>query len=177
VHRRTRPEEFGARIHNHLTKRAEYPLHREILEAGAPREVYRKFGSYLLPMAYPEGSPTHPSYGSGHAVVAGACVTVLKAWYDESWKIPNPVAVAPDGLSLMPYREGDLTVGGELDKLASNIALGRNFAGVHWRSDATESLKLGEDVAIQMMADMKSCFNETFNGFELKRFDGQRVTV
>ena len=177
VHRRTRPEEFAARIHNHLTKRAQYPIHREILDAVAPREVHRKYGSYLLPMAYPEGSPTHPSYGSGHAVVAGACVTVLKAWYNESWKIPNPVTVAPDGLSLLPYREGDLTVGGELNKLASNIALGRNFAGVHWRSDATNSLQLGEDVAIQIMADMRSCFNEVFTGFGLTRFDGQKVTI
>ena len=34
--------------------------------------------SYLLPMAFPEGSPMHPSYGAGHATVAGACVTILK---------------------------------------------------------------------------------------------------
>ncbi len=33
-------------------------------------------------MAFPEGSPTHPSYGAGHATVAGACVTILKAWFD-----------------------------------------------------------------------------------------------
>lgn len=35
----------------------------------------------LLPMAFPEGSPMHPSYGAGHATVAGACVTVLKAFF------------------------------------------------------------------------------------------------
>ncbi len=177
VHRRTRPEEFAARIHNHLTKRAQYPVHREILDAAVTGEIHRKYGSYLLPMAYPEGSPTHPSYGSGHAVVAGACVTVLKAWYNESWKMPNPVTTTPDGLSLVPYREGDLTVGGELNKLASNIALGRNFAGVHWRSDATDSLRLGEEVAIRVMTDMRSCFNEPFTGFTLTRFDGVRTTV
>jgi hypothetical protein len=177
VHRRTRPEEFAARIHNHLTRRADYPVHREILEAAAPQEVFRKSGSYLLPMAYPEGSPTHPAYGSGHAVVAGACITVLKAWFDENWKLPNPVTAAPDGLSLQPYRQADLTVGGELNKLASNIALGRNFAGVHWRSDATDSLRLGEEVVIQMMADMRGCVNERFDGFVLTRFDGQQVAI
>jgi len=177
VHRRTRPEEFAARIHNHLIKRAQYPIHSQILDAAAPREVFRKFGTYLLPMAYPEGSPTHPSYGSGHSVVAGACVTVLKAWYNEEWRIPNPVTVSSDGLSLVPYREGDLTIGGELNKLASNIALGRNFAGVHWRSDATASLRLGEEVAIQVMSDMRSCFNEVFSGFSLTTFDRRKVAI
>ena len=39
-------------------------------------------GNWLLPMAFPEGSPMHPSYGAGHATVAGACTTILKAWFD-----------------------------------------------------------------------------------------------
>ena len=37
-----------------------------------------------LPMAFAEGSPMHPAYGAGHATVAGACVTVLKAFFDTS---------------------------------------------------------------------------------------------
>ena len=41
-------------------------------------------GSYFLPMAFPEGSPMHPAYGAGHATVAGACVTILKAFFDTS---------------------------------------------------------------------------------------------
>jgi len=39
-------------------------------------------GNFLLPMAFPEGSPMHPAYGAGHATVAGACVTVLKAFFE-----------------------------------------------------------------------------------------------
>lgn len=50
----------------------------------APDQVAQKYGTYFLPMAFPEGSPTHPSYGSGHATVAGACTTILKAFFDES---------------------------------------------------------------------------------------------
>ncbi|MEO0773143.1 MAG: bromoperoxidase [Pseudomonadota bacterium] len=38
----------------------------------------------LLPMAFAEGSPMHPTYGAGHATVAGACVTMLKAFFDTS---------------------------------------------------------------------------------------------
>lgn len=38
----------------------------------------------LLPMAFAEGSPMHPAYGAGHATVAGACVTIVKAFFDTS---------------------------------------------------------------------------------------------
>jgi hypothetical protein len=178
VHRRLRPEEFAGRIHNHLTKAANYPINGEILNSAAVQEVNRKFGTYLLPIAFPEGCPTHPAYGAGHATVAGACVTILKWWFDESWVIPDPVVPAPDGLSLLPYRgSANLTVGGELNKIASNVALGRNTAGVHWRSDGTESLKLGEAVAIGLLQDLKHCWNERFDGLSLTKFDGQRITL
>jgi hypothetical protein len=177
VHRRLRPEAFGGRLHNHLTGAANYPIHSEILNSAALTEVFSRNGSYLLPLAFPEGSPTHPAYGAGHATVAGACVTVLKALFDESFVIPNPVVASADGLSLAPYEGPPLTVGGELNKLASNIALGRNIAGVHWRSDATESLKLGEEVAIRILREEHGCFNERFDGFSLTRFDGTTVTI
>ncbi|MFM8395994.1 MAG: vanadium-dependent haloperoxidase, partial [Acidobacteriota bacterium] len=177
VHRRLRPEEFGARVHNHLTGAARYPIHSSIFNSAAPTEVYRRFGSYLLPMAYPEGSPTHPAYGSGHAVIGGACATVLKAWFKEDWVLPNPVVAARDGLSLLSWRGEPLTVGGELNKLASNNGIGRNIGGVHWRSDAIDSLRLGEAIAIAFLNDMAGCFNETFAGFSLTKFDGTTIRL
>jgi hypothetical protein len=128
-------------------------------------------------MAFPEGSPTHPAYGAGHATVAGACVTILKAWFDESFVIPDPVVPDATGEVLIPYAGDTLTVGGELNKIASNVANGRNIAGVHWRSDATESLKLGEAIAISVMKDQKKSYNETFSGFSLTKFDGTTVVV
>ncbi|MDX2040101.1 MAG: vanadium-dependent haloperoxidase [Acidobacteriota bacterium] len=178
VHRRLRPEAFGGRIHNHLNKATTYPINNEILNSAAVQEVNRKFGSYLLPMAFVEGCPTHPAYGAGHATVAGACVTILKWWFDESWVIPDPVVASPDGLSLVPYRGTDnLTVGGELNKVAANVGLGRNIAGVHWRSDATESHKLGEAIAISILQDLKHGWNERFEGLSLTKFDGTRITI
>ena len=177
VHRRLRPEVFGGRIHNHLSGAARYPIHSDILNSAALAEVYRRNSSYLLPQAFPEGSPLHPSYGAGHATVAGACVTILKAFFDESFVIPNPVEATADGLSLVPYTGPDLTVGGELNKLASNVAIGRNFGGIHWRSDATESLKLGEELAIGYLAEERACFNEEFAGYSLTKFDGTTITV
>lgn len=177
IHRRLRPEEFGGRVHNHLTGKASYPIHPEVLELQALRETYKQYGSYLLPMAYPEGSPTHPAYPAGHACIAGAGVTVLKAFFNESFIIPNPVEAAPDGLSLKPYNGSPLTIGGELNKLASNIALGRDTAGVHWRSDGIEGLKLGETIALEILKEYRKTYNEHFHGFTLTKFDGTTITI
>lgn len=178
VHRRLRPEAFAGRIHNHITGSAHYPLFEDdLLSSPALVSVQQKFGTYLLPMAFPEGSPLHPAYGAGHATVAGACVTILKAWFDESFVISNPVEAAPDGLSLLSYSGPPLKVGGELNKLASNVALGRDFAGVHWRSDATHSLELGEAIAISVLRDQRPTYSEDFRGFSLTKFDGTTVRI
>jgi membrane-associated phospholipid phosphatase len=177
VHHRLRPEVFAGRVHNHVTGAKQYPINSEILNSSVLTELHKKNRSYLLPMAFPEGSPTHPSYGAGHATVAGACTTVLKAFFDESFVIPSPVQVSSDGLSLQPYSGPSLTVGGELNKIASNVALGRNIAGVHWRSDATESLKLGEELAIRYLREEANCLNEDLKGYALTKFDGTQITV
>ena len=177
VHRRLRPEVFGGRVHNHLTGAAEYPIDPEILDSPVLDVVFSLYETFLLPQAFPEGSPLHPSYGAGHATVAGACVTILKALFDESFVIPNPAVVSADGLSLDPYTGPDLTVGGELNKLAANIAIGRNFAGIHWRSDYVDSLMLGEAIAIGILRDQRLTYNENFNGFTFTKFDGTTITV
>jgi hypothetical protein len=177
VHLRLRPEAFGGRVHFHMTKQRQYPLHADVLKSQAIREVYGRHGTYLLPMAFPEGSPLHPAYAAGHATVAGACVTILKALFDENFVIPNPVVPTEDGSTHLPYTGEALTVGGELNKLAVNIAFGRNIAGVHWRSDGSESLQMGEQVAIKLLQDMRLTFNEKFAGFRFTKFDGTQVTI
>jgi hypothetical protein len=91
--------------------------------------------------------------------------------------IPNPVVASDDGLSLLPYTGPSLTVGGELNKLASNVSLGRDAAGVHYRSDGIEGLKLGEAVALSILRDMAALYHEEFPGFTLTRFDGTPITI
>jgi len=187
VHRRLRPEAMAERVDRTLFHGAGYPVHEGILNSFSDANRLKGFmpaGNALLPMAFPEGSPAHPAYGAGHATVAGACVTVLKAWFKESTRLVDtgldPVQPADDGLSLVPYSgsdAGDLTVGGELNKIAANVALGRNTAGVHWRSDATESFKLGEQIAIGILKEQRACYNEVFKGFSLTKFDGTTITV
>lgn len=180
VHRRLRPEVFAGRVHYRVNGTANYPIHSDALNSAAVAATLSKNGTAFLPMAFPEGSPTHPAYGAGHATVAGACVTMLKALFDESHVLQNPVVPSADGLSLVPYTgpdAGQLTVGGELNKIASNVAVGRNIAGVHWRSDATESLKLGEAVAISILRDQRGTYNENFGGFTFTKFDGTSITI
>ncbi|MCI0337512.1 MAG: vanadium-dependent haloperoxidase [Acidobacteria bacterium] len=177
VHRRIRPEEYGGRIHNHLTKTTQYDLHPEVLNASVLEIVNNETETYLLPQAYPEGCPTHPAYPSGHAIIAGACATVLKAYFNENFVIPNPMIANADGTALEQYPVTGLRAGGEINKLASNIAFGRNIAGIHWRSDATEGLKLGEAVAIGILTDLKTTCHEKFRGFRLTKFDGATVVV
>lgn len=177
VHRRLRPEEFGGRVHNRKVGAATYPIEPKLLNSQALQQTFLRNGTYLLPMAYPQGCPIHPAYPAGHAAIAGACVTVLKAYFKESFVIPSPVKAGDDGLLLLPYDGPPLTVGGELNKLASNISLGRDAAGVHWRSDGIEGMKLGEAVAISIMQDFRRTYNENFAGFTLTKFDGTVVTV
>ncbi|MEM6617819.1 MAG: hypothetical protein AAF631_00780, partial [Pseudomonadota bacterium] len=124
--------------------------------------------SWLLPMAFPEGSPMHPAYGAGHATVAGACVTILKAFFDMGPKSNRVMFVEPGEnayiahktsadtdppeLIEVPMKDG-LTLLGELNKLCWNISNGRNIAGVHYFTDYIESAILGENVAIGVLRE------------------------
>lgn len=175
VHRRARPEVIGGRVHNMLSGKKSYPLHREILNSSAMTEVYGRYGTYLLPQAFAEGSPFHPSYPAGHAVISGACATVLKAFFNEDFVVPNPVRGLNGGL--VAYQGDPLTIGGELNKLAANISHGRDTAGIHWRSDGEAGMYLGEAIALSLLRDSKPTFTEIFKGFSLKKFDGTSVTI
>jgi len=177
VHRRVRPEVFAGRIHNLITGAAKYPIHSDVLNSAALQAVFKARGNYLLPMPYPEGCPMHPSYPAAHAVTGGSGVTMLKAMFNESFVIPSPVVPSDDGLTLVPYVGPPLTVGGELNKLAANVSLGREACGVHYRSDGVEGMRLGEEIAISMLRDIATVYNEQFAGFSFTRFNGNPITI
>lgn len=155
-----------------------------------------------LPLQYPEGSPNHPAWPAGHAVVAGACVTVLKAMLsvldtdDQPIAWPQnecPAKKSSNGESLEPMMaaptkshgewppvaDSGITIVGELNKLASNVALGRNMAGVHYRSDGDEGILLGEQVAIKFLQDrlQKAALQELHSSFRLSMFNGSVITI
>ncbi len=178
VHRRLRSEAFGGLVHNNKVNKTGYPIHPEVFKSEVLDRFFSANKSYLLPQAYPEGAPLHSSYPGGASVAAGASVTILKALFDENYIIPNPVVPDPkDPTKLIPYQGSPLTVGGELNKLAANIGLGRDSAGIHWRTDAAASLALGEAIAVSILRDEKLTFHENFTGFTFTKFDGTKITV
>ena len=177
VNRTLRPEEYGLRVHQTKTGAQVYPVSADILNSQALVQTFAAQGTYLLSQAFPEGCPHHPSYPSGHATFAGATITVLKAWFDGSFVIPAPLVPSADGSTSVPYVGPPLTVEGELNKLATNVAQGRVIAGVHYRSDSFGGIELGEQVAIAVLRDQKLMFNEPFAGFTFTKFDGTVITV
>jgi hypothetical protein len=180
VHRMARPEETAGLVHFTITGQKTYPLDSSVLTSNAAATVFARNGSYFIPMSYPEGCPLHPSYPSGHATAAGAAVTVLKWFFDESYVIPNPLTTTSDGVSVASYTGSDaiqMTVGGELNKLASNVGFGRAFAGIHWRQDVQQAMLLGEAVAISLLRDQAHLYNENYTGFTFTSFNGQTITV
>ena len=152
-------------------------------------------------MPFCEGSPMHPAYGAGHATVAGACVTILKAFFDHSHKLnvvpknelegeivelfktikpgiteekihsSNLAYVSVEKgqkLDVVPVLDSNnkianLTVEGELNKLCSNISIGRDWAGVHYFTDYYESILMGEEIALGILEEQKLTFGENFS--------------
>jgi hypothetical protein len=183
VHLRPRPEAIGGLVH--LVKsgqgaKTDVHLSNVIFNSVGLQQSYGKYGTWLLSQAFPEGSPVHPAYPTGHGTVGGACLTVLKFFFDGNFVIPNPVTPSSDGLSLLPYTGADagrLTVNGELNKLGHNITFGHGIhAGIHWRSDSDTSLLLGEAVALSFLRNRALTYNEPFT-VQLTKFDGTTATI
>lgn len=183
VHLRHRPEAGGAIVRQILQgfgNTLEGHVNDNVLNSQAVQASFNKFGDYFLAQAYPEGSPTHPAYPTGHGTVAGACITVLKFFYDGNFVIPNPMVPTPGGLSLVPYTgsdAGQITVNGELNKIAHNVSFGHGILdGVHWRSDTDSSIQLGEAVAISILQDRAQTYREPFT-VSLTKIDGTIATI
>lgn len=234
VHRRCRPEVLAARIHKYEKLKDSAPEINAMIDDVNFKAILDKIDAknaqykdpdsqknYLLPMAFCEGSPMHPAYGAGHATVAGACVTILKAFFD----CKAPLSVLGDvsnlqgqektdfkrvakyfgdntslekdhvaghnagyvssssghALRLVPILNQDgepatLTVEGELNKLASNISIGRDWAGVHYFTDYYESLLMGEQIAIGILEEQKLMFGENFS-MTIPLFGGGTIRI
>ncbi len=181
VHLTHRPEIGGGLVWTILTgqqNKVKATLNSNILNSQAVAQAFATNHSYFLSQPFPEGSPTHPSYPTGHGTVGGACITLLKFFYDENYVFTNPMQPSSDGLSLVPYTGGDtLTLGGELNKLAYNVSFGHGVgAGIHWRMDTDNSMLLGEAMAISYLQDKAKTYNEKFS-ITLTKLDGNKVTI
>jgi len=193
VNLRPRPEEVGALIQARMTHQNPMPqaaaaLPSELLNSGGVSASYSKYGSYLLPQVFPEGAPTHPCYPTGHGTVGGACISAIKFFFDGNQRIQPLLQAAgsdvmvpsEDGLSLVPYTgsdAGDLTVNGELSKLAWNLTIGHGIhAGIHFRSSSYYSMILGEQVGISVLQDRAKSYAEPFT-IHITKLDGTTTTI
>lgn len=183
IHLTHRPEVGGAILAQTMAGNPDgiqAKLNNNVLNSQAVAAAFAANNSYFLSQTFPEGSPAHPSYPTGHGTVAGACITFLKFFFDENYVIPNPLVPSSDGLSLQPYTgpdAGQITVGGELNKLARNVSFGHGVgAGIHWRTDTDYSMTLGEGMAISMLKDRAQTYNEKFT-VTFTKLDGNKVTI
>jgi hypothetical protein len=185
VHLTHRPEIGGGLVHQVLSgngNRVQAHPNNNVLNSQAVAQAHAQnpYGTYLLSQPFPEGSPTHPSYPTGHGTVAGACITILKFFFDGNYVIPDPLVPSSDGLSLLPYTgpdAGQITVNSELNKLARNISFGHGVgAGIHWRTDTDTSMLLGEAMAISFLRDRAKTYNERFT-ISVTRLDGSVATI
>jgi len=152
-------------------------LHADYEALGGP--ILDLLPNRLLPMVYAEGAPGHSSWPSGHAVIGGAVATLLKAWFsDGDWSTltGSPMQESRDGVILSPV-SGTSTIHAELNKLAWNYGQGRCFAGIHFRSDCTAGMALGEAVALKWLSQQQSRQRERLGVVSFWRFDGTGVTV
>jgi hypothetical protein len=199
VHRKARPEAHANLVDGILTNRFTLnpSMHPDLLSSSVLPLIFERnrqlnvkrglgtTGSFLLPQILASGSPAHPSSPAGHAFIAGAAVTTIKALLDvgtpanpRPWPV-QPVIASADGLSLVNTSDTNLTVLGELNKLAANISEGRNMLGIHWRvSDDMHGMYMGEQVAIRLLEDLAATYPEkNFKGFTLTKFDGTTILV
>jgi hypothetical protein len=243
THIRLRPEALAARIEKAGEIERHYPTLcgcfskmaddlKEVVDlVRAHNSALAGEATALLPMAFAEGSPMHPAYGAGHATVAGACVTILKAFFDTSAMFVkiNDVAgfygkqhildrlACGDQVEAGAYQVKDsgkrldfdscgyfelvegrdkkedtpkkyaqfkpkaeskqqccpLTLEGELNKLAANISIGRNMAGVHYFTDYYDSLRMGEEIAIGILEEQALCYGTDPFVLTVPTFDGE----
>jgi membrane-associated phospholipid phosphatase len=75
------------------------------------------------------GTPRHPAYPSGHSTYAGAASEILSFFF-------------PD------YRT-------EFDRLADNAGIARLWAGIHWRSDHVNGVRLGRTIACMIIDQLR----------------------
>lgn len=71
----------------------------------------------------------------------------------------------------------DITVEGELNKLAANISIGRNMAGVHYYSDYYDSLRMGERVAVGILLEQIACYEPDKVDIRFRSYDGDLIEI
>jgi hypothetical protein len=57
------------------------------------------------------------------------------------------------------------------------MAIGREMAGIHYRSDTIAGLRLGEAVAIALLGEARALYPERLDAFRFTSFDGEPIVA
>jgi membrane-associated phospholipid phosphatase len=170
-----RPEEGGIIVER---KRLNIPnnpsIDDEIINNPIIATIFALNNTNLLPQAYPEGSPLHPSWPSGHATLAAAQAIILKFFFKTSDTM-NLFAPDATGSNLVPSGYTS-TVRNEIDKLTSNCGYGRSWASIHYRLDVEKGIKLGEKVGIAFLKKHVTGYPQKVK-VHIKRYNGKTVVI
>jgi hypothetical protein len=193
-----RPEEYGYQTHLALNG-SPLDFSENYLTNPILLDIINRNGNAILPLAYSMGSPSHPAYPAGHATIAGAMTTILKAWFNGDSLIEAYVPDVSNGLyggydsinklsgtKLQVYKQvssgnpqgltGYYRLDDELDKMASNCSYTRAMAGVHYRSDCDGGLLLGEKVAIDILKQEVMKYHDDIC-FRFRKRDGSIIKI
>lgn len=96
-----------------------------------PEEIGHFYGKPHLGLAYPEGSPMHPSRNAMHSAVALAMAEAIKLISDPSYRL----ALTGE------------TLGSSVDLKADNVGYFRVLGGVHYPSDHDSFRMIAKEVA------------------------------
>ncbi|MGH3974296.1 MAG: phosphatase PAP2 family protein [Pseudonocardiaceae bacterium] len=108
----------------------EYDYRVSVLYNRAPNATFSGDGEQRPAPIPSPGTPRHPAYPAGHSTYAGAACELL------SFFLPDYTA--------------------EFDMMADNCGMARLWAGIHYRSDHEQGLRLGRCVARQVIAQLQA---------------------
>ena len=170
-----RPEEGGIIVERQRLGIANNPdISLEITNNPVLASIFALNGNYLLPQAYPEGCPASPSWPSEHATIAGAASIILKFFFNTS---ASMTLLEPDVLGTSLINSGfNSTIHNEINKLVSNCAYGRCWAGVNYRLDVIKGIKLGETVALEYLKNHVASYSQKVK-VTLRTYKNKEVVI
>lgn len=134
----------------------------------------------MLPTLSRDDVILHPSDAQSQGIIAGACMTILKAVYAGPSSSFRNTARTGKGAAhvgssphMLPRRSG---LSDDLDKLASNLVLGRLVTGGYFHFENLTALRKGERIALALLSELVES-GRAQGDLGIISFDGKSVRI
>ena len=114
--------------------------------------------------------------GEGKTIKYGGYESVDRGQSLEFKEFPTECDADADG-DAAHHHLCPLTLEGELNKLAANISIGRNMAGVHYFSDYYDSVRMGEKIALGILEEQALGYPTDNFVLSVPTFDGKTARI